>query len=262
MSVACPKRQGCSTDTRGNAGYAAASNRPTLANMSRSSATAKTPSLFGDEAVDDEPVEVGAQAGPSVRVPVLLPVALDAVYDYRLPAHIQVEPGCFVMVPFGPQERIGIVWDKPDEGAAPVPEKKIKPILSRLDVPPLPLISLRFAEWVARYTLNTRGMVARMMMSATEAFETPKPRFGVRMVGAAPLRLTPGPSARRRCRQRWADSFKAAARGRGQRLDGRHRWTGRGRHAGASRVAGEAPASAQSRPHEGRIQRPAGAGRA
>jgi primosomal protein N' (replication factor Y) (superfamily II helicase) len=160
--------------------------------MSRSSVTSKTPSLFGDEAVDDGPAEFGAEGALSVRVPVLLPVALDAVYDYRLPSHIQVEPGCFVMVPFGPQERIGIVWDKPDEGAAPVPEKKIKPILARLDVPPLPLISLRFAEWVARYTLNTRGMVARMMMSATEAFETPKPRFGVRMVGAAPVRLTPG----------------------------------------------------------------------
>ena len=79
-------------------------------------------------------------------------------------------PGCFVLVPFGPQSRIGIVWDEPRGVQKPVDPKKLKPLTTRLDVPPLPVISLRFAEWIAKYTLAPLGMVARMMMSAQEAF--------------------------------------------------------------------------------------------
>ena len=54
-------------------------------------------------------------------------------------------------------------------------------------------ISLRFAEWIAKYTLAPLGMVVRMMMSARAVFEPVKPRFGVTLVeGAAePPRMTP-----------------------------------------------------------------------
>ena len=50
----------------------------------------------------------------------------------------------------------------------------MKAVAHRLDVPRLPVISLRFAEWIARYTLAPLGMVVRMMMSAQSAFE-PQP---------------------------------------------------------------------------------------
>ncbi len=127
-------------------------------------------------------------------MPVLLPVALDQTYDYLLPEGMEVEPGCFVLVPFGPQVRLGIVWDGPvgDQSKA-VDPKKMKAITERMDVPPLPVVSLRFAEWVARYTLGPLGMVVRMMMSAPAAFEPVKPKVGVRLVGGAPLppRMTP-----------------------------------------------------------------------
>ena len=132
--------------------------------------------------------------GAGLRVPVLLPVALDQTYDYLVPEHVEAEPGCFVLVPFGPQVRIGIVWDRPvADGAKPIDPSKMKTIAARLDVPPLPLASLRFAEWVARYTLGPLGMVARMMMSAQAAFEPVKPRFGVTAVPDAPMppRMTP-----------------------------------------------------------------------
>ena len=53
-------------------------------------------------------------AEPGVRsVPVLMPVALDQTYDYLVPDGMDAEPGSFVLVPFGPQTRIGIVWDAP-----------------------------------------------------------------------------------------------------------------------------------------------------
>ena len=119
-----------------------------------------------------------AAADSRATVPVLLPVGLDQTYDYLLPAGTEVVPGCFVLVPFGPQTRIGIVWDEPRGAQKPVDPKKLKALTTRLDVPPLPVISLRFAEWIAKYTLGPLGMVARMMMSAQEAFEPTKPRFG------------------------------------------------------------------------------------
>ena len=135
--------------------------------------------LFADEA-----------GSASARASVLLPVALDQTYDYLVPDGLELLPGEFVAVPFGPQERIGIVWDGKSDDAEPPPQK-LKRIIGKLDVPPLPEPSRRFAEWVARYTLSPLGMVARMMMSAKEAFVEQKPRFGVRLAGPPPPRSTP-----------------------------------------------------------------------
>lgn len=167
-------------------------------------------SLFREE---DAPPDV-----PKQRLPVLLPVALDQTYDYILPEGRSADafpPGAFVLVPFGPQQRIGVVWDKPmepemhgdsakaagatgqgkDGGAVkkkPLSDKKLKAIIEPLDVPPLPPQSLRFAEWIAGYSLTPLGMVLRMMMSAKEAFEPVRPRYGVTVAedAALPPRMT------------------------------------------------------------------------
>ncbi|OYW55747.1 MAG: primosomal protein N' [Hyphomicrobium sp. 32-62-53] len=146
-------------------------------------------------------------AAAESRVPVLMPVALDQTYDYVVPPGLTLEPGAFVLVPFGPQVRIGVVWDRRlDDGGNPVDPKKMKAVSDRLDVPTLPIISMRFAEWVAKYTLAPLGMVLRMMMSAQAAFEPPKLRTGVRAVeGAAlPPRMTP---ARARAMELAADGL-------------------------------------------------------
>lgn len=127
-------------------------------------------------------------AAPGVRsVPVLMPVALDQTYDYLVPEGVEAEPGSFVLVPFGPQSRIGVVWDGARGDGKPLDPKKMKALTSRIDAPPLPEIAMRFAEWVARYTLAPLGMVVRMMMSADAAFEAPKHRFGVALVEGAAL---------------------------------------------------------------------------
>ncbi len=150
--------------------------------------------LFGDP---DEPA--AAPAAPAhapdlrPRAPILLPVALDQTYDYLLPPGASVHAGQFVMVPFGNQSRIGIVWRKQIGEAKAIDPKKMKTIDTVLDVPALPTLSLEFAEWIARYTLAPLGMVARMLMAASAVFEPQKPRFGVRIVedGHLPPRMTP-----------------------------------------------------------------------
>lgn len=142
-------------------------------------------------------------------IPVLLPLALDQTYDYLLPADgpTSLPPGSFVLVPFGPQSRIGIVWDEPrGTPAKPIDPSKLKAITGVLDAPALPVVSLRFAEWISGYTLAPLGMVVRMMMSAREVFEPQKPRFGVTLVrdAAAPPRMTP---ARQRVLELAADGL-------------------------------------------------------
>ena len=120
----------------------------------------------------------------------LLPLALPA-YDYLVPKNMKVSPGKFVIAPLATVEYLGVVWTRGEE-APKVDPKKLREIIEILDdVPPLPRVSLDFADWVARYTLNSPGMVLRMMMSAGRAFSPPTPRYGVRLVGEAPSRMTP-----------------------------------------------------------------------
>ena len=125
-------------------------------------------------------------------VPVLLPLALPAPYDYLVPKGLQVEPGQFVVVPLGPVDYLGVVWPRPEGEAPPkIEPKKLREIIELVDdVPPLPRISLDFADWVANYTLSSPGMVLRMMMSAGRAFDPPAQRYGVRLAGPPPQRMT------------------------------------------------------------------------
>ncbi len=126
-------------------------------------------------------------------MPVLLPLALPAPYDYLVPKGIVVEPGQFVVVPLGPVDYLGAVWPRPEGQAPPqIDRKKLREIIEVVDdVPKLPRVSLDFADWVASYTLSSPGMVLRMMMSAGRAFDPPAPRYGVRLAGPPPARMTP-----------------------------------------------------------------------
>jgi primosomal protein N' (replication factor Y) len=132
-------------------------------------------------------------SGAPATVPVLLPLALPAPYDYLLPKGAQAEPGRFVVAPLGTVEYLGAVWRRPHEASAPeIDRKKLRAVIEVIDdVPPLPPVSLDFADWVANYTLSAPGMVLRMMMSAGRAFDPPAPRYGVRLTGPAPERMTP-----------------------------------------------------------------------
>lgn len=132
------------------------------------------------------------EAAPDT-VPVLVPLALPAPYDYLVPEGVPVRPGSFVVAPLGPVNYIAAVWRRPQGAPAPkIPRAKLRALLGVLDdVPPLPPISMDFAEWVADYTLTPAGMVLRMMMSASAAFQPPAPRYGVRLAGPPPERMTP-----------------------------------------------------------------------
>ena len=128
-----------------------------------------------------------------MTVPVLLPLALPAPYDYLVPKGMKVEPGQFVIVPLGPVDYLGAVWPRPEGEMPPeIDRNKLREIIELVDdVPALPRVSLDFANWLANYTLSSPGMVLRMMMSAGRAFNPPAQRYGVRLAGGQPARMTP-----------------------------------------------------------------------
>ncbi|MDP9573703.1 UNVERIFIED_ORG: primosomal protein N' (replication factor Y) [Agrobacterium larrymoorei] len=141
--------------------------------------------LFGPAPGSKKP----GDAGPSVAVPVLVPMPAPGPYSYGVPEDMVVEPGSIVQVPLGPRQVIGVVWDKND--GPPVDPKKLRPITKTFDCPPLRDEMRRFIDWVASYTLSPPGLVAKMALRAPAAFD-PEPMVeGLRLTEARPERLTP-----------------------------------------------------------------------
>ncbi len=126
------------------------------------------------------------------RVQVLLPLPLSSAYDYRGPDDLKLRRGDIVRVPLGSRTVTGVVWG---EGTDEVPEGRLKTVLHRHDCPPLPDDLCRLVDWVADYTLSSRGAVLRMALRAPNALEPPRARIAYRPTGTPPAKLTP---ARRR----------------------------------------------------------------
>ena len=91
----------------------------------------------------------------------LVPVALNQNYSYRVPRGMELKPGDVVCVPLGPREVVAVVWA---ENANPDPRlhNRLKDVGEKLDVPPLKEELRTLVDWVANYTLSARGMVLRM----------------------------------------------------------------------------------------------------
>ncbi|WP_456299919.1 primosomal protein N' family DNA-binding protein, partial [Falsiroseomonas oryzae] len=127
----------------------------------------------------------------------MLPLPLEAgTYDYRLPPGLEAPAGSFVVVPLGPRETIGVVWDGAGDPA--LPARRLKDVQAVLDAPPMSESLRRFVEWVAAYTVTPPGAVLRMAMSAPAALEPPAAKAGWQLAPAAireEVKLTP---ARRR----------------------------------------------------------------
>jgi primosomal protein N' (replication factor Y) (superfamily II helicase) len=122
-------------------------------------------------------------------VDVLVPVALDQAYSYKVPRGLDLQPGDVVTVPLGAREVIGVVWA---ENANPDPRlhNRLKEVGEKLDVPPLRQELRELVDWVANYTLSARGMVMRMTLRMGEHLGPERVRLGVRLVGEVPKRMT------------------------------------------------------------------------
>ncbi len=118
---------------------------------------------------------------------IALPLGIDQPYSYAIPREMAISPGDCVKVPLGARETYGVVMEI-RQGAA---SGNLKPVLARTSLPPLRQSMLRFIRRVAEYTLAPIGMVARMALRDPDAEAHEAPKFGVRLTGKPPGRLTP-----------------------------------------------------------------------
>ena len=174
-------------------------------------------------------------------VDVLVPVALDRAYSYRVPEELELAPGDIVCVPLGAREATAVVWA---ENPKPNPrlDNRLKDVEEKLELPPLRPELRSFVDWVANYTVSSRGMVLRMCLRMGEHLGAERERVGVRLAGPAPQRMT---GARARVLELLADGMlrgKERSRARSRRQCRRDRRPDRRRHA-ANRGAAAASRS-------------------
>ncbi len=125
---------------------------------------------------------------PGSIVAVMVAVAVDGPYSYRVPEGVSVERGAIVIVPLGPRPTLGVVWGVPKDNFA---HNRLKDIAHVFDLPPLPEELLKLVDWVARYTLAQPGMVLRGALRSREGLEPPRPVIALKRTGHVPERLTP-----------------------------------------------------------------------
>jgi primosomal protein N' (replication factor Y) (superfamily II helicase) len=118
---------------------------------------------------------------------VALPVPLDMVFTYRVPAEISPVIGGRVLVPFRQQRLTGIVVELHDRK----PSVATKSVLTVLDsAPVLDDMLLRLARWIADYYLAPIGEVFRTMLPLGAEFKravayriTPEGRKALHLAG-------------------------------------------------------------------------------
>jgi primosomal protein N' (replication factor Y) len=135
-------------------------------------------------------------------VDVLVPLALDQAYSYRVADGLDLAPGDVVSVPLGARDYIGVVWG---EGhPRPGLHNRLKDVDAKLDVPPLKDELRGFVDWMSNYTLSSRGVILRMTLRMGEHLGSGRERVGVRRAGPPPGRMT---AARERVIRLFADGL-------------------------------------------------------
>jgi primosomal protein N' (replication factor Y) len=120
---------------------------------------------------------------------VALPVPLDMVFTYRVPADVMPIVGGRVLVPFRQQRMTGIVVELHDRK----PPVKTKAVLSALDTTPvLDEQLMRLGHWISDYYLAPLGEVFRTMLPLNAEFNkavayriTPEGRMALHLAGVS-----------------------------------------------------------------------------
>ena len=125
------------------------------------------------------------QASP-YRVSILFPLPLPEPFDYLVPGELVLQAGDHVLAPLGKRTARGVVWKvMPGPG-----ERKLKPIDGPAGGAPLPDGTRRFVDWLARYLVQSPGIVLRSVLRSSEALK-PSPTDTVYRRGEGePSRMT------------------------------------------------------------------------
>ncbi len=119
---------------------------------------------------------------------VLLPLAIDGPYSYRVPDGMVLAPGDYVQVPLGPREYIGVVWERRDTFGTNL---KLRDVSQKFDMTPMTAMHRKFIQWLSAYYLEPMGAVLRMVLRVPSAFEPERQRMAYVMGDVQPKKLTP-----------------------------------------------------------------------
>jgi primosomal protein N' (replication factor Y) (superfamily II helicase) len=119
---------------------------------------------------------------------VLLPLAIDGPYSYRVPDGMVLAAGDYVQVPLGPREYIGVVWEMRETFGTNL---KLRDVTQKFDMTPMTATHRRFIEWLAAYYLEPQGAVLRMALRVPSAFEPERQRLAYGLGEVTPKKLTP-----------------------------------------------------------------------
>jgi len=117
---------------------------------------------------------------------VLLPMPLPEAFDYEVVDGLALAVGDHVAAPLGPRTCRGVVTALADR---PGLNRPLKAVTGRLDDPPLPETTLRFAEWAARYAVDAPGCALAITLRGLRA-PRPTPQRLIERTGKAPSRPT------------------------------------------------------------------------
>ncbi len=125
------------------------------------------------------------------RAHIILMTKVIGPLDYAIPETIDVQIGSIVEVPLGPRKLFGVVWDNDSQEENPVPDSKLRPIISVLDIKPLNKALRDLVDWTAHYYLCSRASVLRMILPPSAAFNAAVSVTEYRSTGVIPERMTP-----------------------------------------------------------------------
>lgn len=119
-----------------------------------------------------------------------MPLPLSGVLDYLADENMNLRMGDFVTVPLPGRELQGVVWNLSPK-KSDVPREKLKYVIRKADLPPLPESLMKFVQWVAGYTLSPLGSVLKMALSVPRKFDTEKKKIFYRLSSEVPDKITP-----------------------------------------------------------------------
>src|SRR3954453_20705419 len=111
--------------------------------------------------------------------------------DYRVPEAMAVEPGSVVIAPLGPRQLLGVAWEPERLKTEEVGDNRLRPLISVMDVPPVPKPLRRLVEWTSDYYLAPIASVLRMVMPSSAALDGPRQLTEYAPTGQTPDRMTP-----------------------------------------------------------------------
>ena len=102
-----------------------------------------------------------------MKFPILLPNIFNHPFTYE--SDLSLKPGDYVIVPFGKAKIVGVVWNEFEIKSNK--NFKLRKVISKLNIYPLKINTIKFLNWFSEYNLIPKGMVLKLVLLSSTAIE-------------------------------------------------------------------------------------------